>query len=68
MEESNNEDLIALCTAYVNRYNSQNPAIVDKVLVDGADVHIHFSWARGSSEDYVTALDLMAFAWNNPKP
>lgn len=68
MDEVDDVNLWALCHAFVNQdSNSGNHCTVDKVLVAGAEIHIHYSWPRGSSEWYTNQLELFAWAWNNPK-
>lgn len=68
MEEVDNPDVIALCRAFVNQdSHSGTDCSVDKVLSDGTNIHIHYSWVRGSSEWHTNHLELCAWAWYNPK-
>lgn len=62
-------NLVALATAFVNQDDPSgfNPCIVDSIEECGDCVQINFSWGRGSSEQVVHPINLMAWAWNNPK-
>lgn len=61
------ENLVALATAYLNHSNLTCPCIVDSIEEWGEDIKINFSWGRGSGEDVIHPVNLMAWAWNNPK-
>lgn len=62
------ENLVALATAFVNQNDPIRPCIVDSLEVWGEDIKInYYSWGRGSGEDVIHIVNLMAWAWNNPK-
>ena len=61
------ENLVDLATAYLNQHDPSNPCIVDSIEESGEDLKINYSWGRGSGEDVIHPVNLMAWAWNNPK-
>ena len=60
-------DLLALASAFVTQGDTINPCKADSIEFDGENLLINYSWGRGSSEWYISPVNLMAWAWNNPK-
>lgn len=60
-------NLIALATAYLNVGYVANPCVVDYIEEYGEDLKIHYLWGRGSGEEVIHPVNLLAWGWNNPK-
>ena len=71
MKESHDMDVHALCTAFVNQGNNDYHCEVTSVFFNGHDINIvyKFPCTMGwkCSEWPTNMLELMAWAWNNPK-
>lgn len=61
------EHLIALAKAYLDSSSPANRCVVDCIEECGEDLKIHYSWGRGSGEEVIHPVNLLAWGWNNPK-